>query len=28
MKRVSSEAFQALREVLAVTFWLKRPFEN
>jgi hypothetical protein len=28
MTRISSEAYQAPREALAVTFWLTRPFEN
>jgi hypothetical protein len=28
MKRVSTEAYQALREALAVIFWNKRPFES
>ena len=28
MKRISAEAYQALRETLAVIFWNKRPFES
>lgn len=28
MKRISSEAYQALREALAVIVWNKRPFET
>jgi histone H3/H4 len=28
MRRISSEAYQALREALAVIFWNKRPFES
>ena len=28
MKRIAAEAYQALREALAVTVWNKRPFES
>ncbi len=28
MKRISSEAYQALREALSVVTWYKRPFET
>lgn len=28
MKRISAEAYQALREALALIFWNKRPFES
>ena len=28
MKRISTDAYQALREALSVIFWNKRPFES